>query len=492
MGFFAFAVILAFHNITDGDLWAKLAIGESFWEHGHIPRHNVVAFTPVLPEYIDHEWGSGVVFYGLLKWFGPSALMLLKMLLAFGALAFALAAGRKENTSLNVLLLMALPAAACLLPGYIPVVRCHAFTYFLFAATVLCLETLRAGSRWPAVMLPFIMLTWTNLHGGFVVGLAAVFLYAVGAVFTRQNARLFIGVAMACAAVTFINPYGVKFWQYLIPALLNPRPRVAEWRPLPVLAWDDFLGFRVLFVLTVAAVAVAWKLVTARNWRGLALLALTAFMGWRSRRHGAFFAVAALAFAGPYWWAALARLPGGIRARVRPAWGVGVFYLAIALYAAETRLPGASLHPLAPIGEDPVREADILARADAKGNLATPFGWGSYLAWRLAPSIKISMDGRYETAYPESTDEMNYNFFHHSGNWFRLCRDYRVDFVILDLMREPLRPEDLTARGYVLVWKQDNISALLCLPEHAAVLQKAAANLPPNTIDPLVIGSRPW
>jgi len=55
LGVFSLSVILAFHNITDGDLWAKLAIGETVWKTGHILHHDVYAFTPTLPEYIDHE-----------------------------------------------------------------------------------------------------------------------------------------------------------------------------------------------------------------------------------------------------------------------------------------------------------------------------------------------------------------------------------------------------------------------------------------------------
>jgi hypothetical protein len=150
------------------------------------------------------------------------------------------------------------------------------------------------------------------------------------------------------------------------------------------------------------------------------------------------------------------------------------------------------MHPLAPVGEDPVREADILSRAGAKGNLATPFAWGSYLAWRLYPNIKISMDGRYETAYPESTFALNNAFFDHQGDWLRLCRSCKVDYVILDLARDRLRPEDLTAQGYVLIWRQDDVSALLCLPMHAAALNEAGRSLPPVTIDPLDLKTHPF
>jgi hypothetical protein len=74
----------------------------------------------------------------------------------------------------------------------------------------------------------------------------------------------------------------------------------------------------------------------------------------------------------------------------------------------------------------------------------------------------------------------------------RLCRSCKVDYVILDLARDRLRPEDLTAQGYVLIWRQDDVSALLCLPMHAAALNEAGRSLPPVTIDPLDLKTHPF
>ena len=297
LGGLALAVVLAFHNITDGDLWAKLAIGETLWNTGSLPRHDLYAFTPTLPQYIDHEWGAGVVFYTLLRWFGPASLMVLKIALALGLLAAGYWTGRRQGCDANVLLLLAIPAAASILTGYIPVVRCHAFTFFLFAGTLFCAEELWRGRRWPAAVLPLLTLAGANLHGGFVVALAVVFLYCAAGCAARRNPALMVFTAGACAAVTLVNPYGLDFWRYLIPALLHPRARIAEFRPPAPLAWDDFTGFRVLFVLTVVAVAAGWRKVSAKNCLGLAVLALSAALGWRSRRHGPFLGAAALAFA---------------------------------------------------------------------------------------------------------------------------------------------------------------------------------------------------
>jgi hypothetical protein len=307
----------------------------------------------------------------------------------------------------------------------------------------------------------------------------------------------------------------------LLPAVLAKRAQIAEWQPLPVFAVDVFMPFRILFVLVVIVVVVGWKGIGTeghkghedvswevpgfvsrsgeRSWVGLIMLAITAYLGWRSRRHSPFFGIAALAFAGPYLEATLARISVWIyqtnpRVRdavervptIRPATVVLGIYGVVALYVAIFRLPLASFQVLSPVGHDPVREADILSLAHAEGKLATPFHWGSYLAWRLYPGIKISMDGRYEAAYPESTFQLNSTFFDLSRpDWDWLIRQYPVDYVILDLAQERLRPEDLKDRGYVLIWMNEGSSVLLALEKHAAKLRQVVSQLPPTTINPL-------
>jgi len=489
-GIFSFGAVLAAHNITDGDLWNKLAIGAHVWKFGTVPAHDTFAFTPVLPRYIEHEWGAGTIFFGVLKLFGPAGLMTLKILLAFGALGAALATGRKIGCAWESLLVLAVPASACVLLGYLPVLRSHTFTYCFFAFTLLGLEEIRAGKRWPVLVLPLMMLAWSNIHGGFVAGLGAVAIYTAFSWFARRHAKRMLFAAFACCAVTLINIYGLKFWAYLIPALLNKRSQIAEWQPLPFFANDVFTSFRILFVLVLFLLLVAWRRTEKKSRPGLVLLALTAVLAWHSRRHAPFFGVAALAFAGPFLQTMLAdvavRLPQPLRAALKPALAVMMLYGVIAIYAAMVFLPHASFVLLAPVGHDPVREVDILSRARAEGNLATPFRSGGYCSWRLYPRIKISMDGRYETTFPESTFELNNDFYEKRGaNWDRLIRDYPVDYVILEYTQDRLRPEDLLDRGYVLIWLTKGHFALMALQKYAGPLQRVAAELPPTTINPV-------
>jgi hypothetical protein len=468
VGIFAFAVVLAYHRIVDGDLWARLAVGAQVWRTGSLMRHDVFAFTPTLPEWIDHEWGAGVIFYGLLNAFGPASLTLLKIVTACAAVLLCLVAARHSGAGWSTLLLLVIPCAVTVLPGYVTVVRSHALTYLFFALTLLCLEEMRAGRRWPAFVIAPLMLVWANVHGGFVVGLIAIAVYAA-----LVRTRPILVTLLAAIAVTCINPYGLYYWTYLVPAWLHPRAEITEWGPMSIWGSDPYFGFRILFVIAILIIGAEWKQHTAL---GLTMLALTAIATCLHRRHAPFFGLAALVYLGPYaerW------------CRRVPLVTVLAVHVVLAAFVAVRFLPQASFEPAVPSSFYPVGAVAALDGAGVKGNLAVPFRWGSYASWRLAPRIKVSMDGRYEETYPDATFEMNRALFYKTGaDWDRLLRRYRVDFIILELRTTQLSAADMREHGYEVI-RADDTSVLLARSEFAPALHAAVAGLPPALSDKL-------
>ena len=70
-----FSIFLACLSTNyDFDLFARLIVGERFIEQGILPFKDFLSYTPTHPWY-DHEWGSGVVFYFLIKHLGPFGLV---------------------------------------------------------------------------------------------------------------------------------------------------------------------------------------------------------------------------------------------------------------------------------------------------------------------------------------------------------------------------------------------------------------------------------
>ena len=76
-------VVTFFTNVPDLDLWARLAVGSIFLQTGHVLRHDIFSYLPTKALWIDHEWGSGVVFYCFAKYFGEYGIFVLKALLIY-------------------------------------------------------------------------------------------------------------------------------------------------------------------------------------------------------------------------------------------------------------------------------------------------------------------------------------------------------------------------------------------------------------------------
>src|ERR1019366_10073748 len=128
------------------------------------------------------------------------------------------------------------------------------------------LELIRAGRRWPVPTVIALLLVWTNVHGGFVVGLGTIAVYALC---EPAGRRLLLVTLVGALAVTLLNPYGWRFWGYLVPALLHPRADITEWGPMPFWGLDPYVGFRVLFVVAVVIVGAGWRRL---SWRGAGVL----------------------------------------------------------------------------------------------------------------------------------------------------------------------------------------------------------------------------
>ena len=117
------------------------------------------------------------------------------------------------------------------------------------------------------------------------------------------------------------------------------------------------------------------------------------------------------------------------------------------------------------------------------GNIANHANWGNYLVWHLTPEIKISLDSRFEQAYPETIYNANLRFMLGVGKWDALLRDYPTDMALID----PNTPTDNLMKlepGWEEIYR-DDASALYARggsPQAERLRQSAAAfQKPPLT-----------
>jgi hypothetical protein len=80
--------------------------------------------------------------------------------------------------------------------------------------------------------------------------------------------------------------------------------------------------------------------------------------------------------------------------------------------------------------EYPLQAADFLRRNGIQGNLAVPFDWGEYLIWKLYPGIRVSIDGRYTTAYPMEVIQDNWEWIGGGRGWRRLLEGHPTEIAI--------------------------------------------------------------
>jgi hypothetical protein len=439
-------------TLADPDLWGYLAFGRQFWSQGAFPYVDVYAYVPTLKPWIYHEWLTGVVFYPIYQTLGAPGLQLLKYALGLATVGLVYLTARRRGAELAATEVILFFAVLGLSIGY-SAVRAQVFTYFFFALFLYLLETARLEGRTRRLwVLAPLMVVWCNLHGGFLAGLGLIFLYAAGEALSRRPFWPYLGCFLLAGLATLINPYGYKYWSYLIQAVTMPRPEITEWVSL----WEGYQqGFMqgLDFFYAVALMAVALFLALWARWREITpalVLLFTVYLAIRHNRHQVFFAMAFGAYM-PLLLSAYFRELGarpGVRAwkerlgRRLPALAL---LLLMGFFAYKFVSPGPfSLKiPRYPKTESrtemyyPVGAIAYLERHHLSGRLLVHFNWGEYCLWRLYPQCRVAIDGRYETVYPEAVHRAYFDFLRARPGWRKFLAKYPPDLILIKLRSEP-------------------------------------------------------
>ncbi|HYP07909.1 MAG TPA: hypothetical protein VER03_16880 [Bryobacteraceae bacterium] len=198
--------------VLDGDTGWHIRTGEYILQTGTVPHQDIFSWSKAGEPWFAWEWltdvqyallhgrwglGGVAVFSGLL--ICASAYALLRVLVSTGANAFVA----------GVLTLLYVGGSSLHHHA-----RPHVWTLLLFAIAVgLLVRDRRRPDKLVWVLVP-ITCVWTNLHGGFLAGIAMVGLAALGtSIEEPRNWRAYgryLALASACAAASLVNPYGVQ------------------------------------------------------------------------------------------------------------------------------------------------------------------------------------------------------------------------------------------------------------------------------------------
>jgi hypothetical protein len=397
-------------NSADPDLWHRLTLGDYLWRTGQFPPGGTFSYLADYKNIADHEWGSAVIFDAIFRatgggaFFG-SAMVGLKLVTLAVTLAFVVWAGlRRQRPSVPMAAFYALVLLA-LLPSFLSTLRCMVFTNIFFALWLYWFQCERTGTRIPAWAYALTMLVWANLHGGFTIGLAWLALVAAVEFWQAGEWKKWAVRLGLCTLVTLVNPFGVHLWISTLRALAAPRGGFDEWAPVHWFSSDE-PGYKLLLLATLLAFV---YLLRRRHGRqidrgAVALILVMLFLSLTSSRHTALFALTVGAL-----------LPGTLPASPRTSrvrepqqrlvyMGICSTCLMIPLFLALKVLPyGDGLRLTYNADSCPVGAVDFLRASGTRGDLLTPFNYGSYAMWKLRGNMRVSMDGRYDLVYKPAT-----------------------------------------------------------------------------------------
>lgn len=379
----------------DPDLYWHLASGRWMLDHAALLRHDVFSYTIAGQPYSVGEWLGQVVLtlaYQAGSWQGIAVVR--GVLIAIAAFFITRSALRLGAPPLAAILVA---AAALALSMQSWGDRPQLFSLALFPAVLdLCLAA-RAGDRRALWALPPLLLLWTNLHGGYALGLAAIAAFTVEALLSRRaQARGFVVAAALSLAASFLDPGALGLGSAASHVLRPPRS-IAEEMPPDVLRPAGML--LALFIAATVGLALATGGGRARLLQALLLVPIL-WLALSAQRHMHWYAFAAapfLAAQGAQVWSRLR--PAGMTERILPPRAAAAITLALLLVA----LVSSAWAPRAP-DETPFPASASGALRSGSGNLLHEYDWGGWLVFRH-PERPVFIDGRLFPFVPGIFDD---------------------------------------------------------------------------------------
>ncbi len=430
---FAVMYLFLLNNTAHPDLWGHFSFGALFEANGQFPYRDVFSYTAPHQMVYDHEWGAGMIFYGLTKNAGSSSLFWLQLVLYGCALGIPLSLALKQlpsksNPLKELLFALFFPLLALLMCTlYMPTLWAHNFTFFFLAILFLLLEQWRlSGKKRFIVGLPLLFLLWVNTHGGFIVGFFVLGIYFMEALIHRTtaprkslSAKCLILIAFLCFITILLTPYGVNYIKHIWTFWFLDRSDIVDWdsvfsNRLP--PFQPFYGifYTVCFLFWSISSFLSWKNQGFKTFPRVFLLILaTGLEGLLHYKLVPIFVITVLgvgfqlSFPKTLW--SSVKAVGVNRKRFR---AIAYYLTPLALLISAsymvfmfciTKPQPFSVHVSDQRGMGyPIGAVNYLKEHHVQGNLWSTFVWGEFLYWNLYPNMKVAMDGRFEVLYPLS------------------------------------------------------------------------------------------
>ncbi len=422
---FLFSLLLAcLCKDYDYDLYARLIVGEHFFNTGWISYQDFLSYTPTHIWY-DHEWGSSVVFYTFLKLFGNFGLILLQALTIFFTTFFIIKTQKLQKHPY--------PTSLAFIVGFMllyahqnpSIVRCHMFSFMFFAMFLYFLEKTRLKGSNILWLVPILTIVWNNLHGGVVAGLGIIFIYMIGAILSQKHWKKYFLVLTVSTPLLIINPYGYNYIEFLFTANTMNRKYITEW-------WGVFIQKHVfyyypMFFVGIFTVFLSFLKFLSKKRIDLTKVLALLVVSYQGFIHVKLLSLTLIVVSALFYNDIIHLLNKNTQRQINKIATIVLFTLV--LFIPFTRPSIARTD----FTKYPVKEVEFLKINKIKGNILTHFALGSYVSYKLYPQNLIYMDGRYEEVYNNKEFNALRDYELINPNWDDILELYPTEILMPEI-----------------------------------------------------------
>lgn len=467
---------------VDSDTWWHLRAGSWILENGRILTYDPFSLTRQGQAWVYPGWLAQILLFGVFQLAGYRGLNLLTAFMVF--LAFWFLWRTMEGPSLAKAFTVLLAAAAS---GVYWSARPQILSFTLTAIFLWVLEKKRhEDPRW-LVSLPLLLALWTNLHGGFAIGILLLIVYfgaeILEGLLLVVRDRYSVGRAWeaikgsllplgASLAFTFLavgaNPHGFAMLAYPFKTVSVGvlQDYIQEWQS-PNFHRLEAQPFLWMLLSTTAAFAASSK---PRRVVEVLLVVGFAYMSFMAGRNIALFALVAAPALVRHATSALDPLLVGRSAGPQVpeaiARWVNAALILLAFAAAILKIQ----EPLdGPFNEDafaeqvPVAGTDYLLDHPVEGPLFNSYNWGGYVVWKLYPAYLSFVDGRTDLFEDEILEDYVRAWRAETG-WREIFDTWDIQVAML----EPFAPlaRELEWQGWESIYR-DGLVVILQKPKES-------------------------
>ncbi len=250
----------------DGDPFWHIKAGSVMLEQQSLIDSDIFSHTAFGTPWTAHEWLSEIIMAGIHKVAGLEGLLCFFLLIT--ALAFWLLFKITEKYANQWVTLGCVALALAFSQGHLAA-RPHLFTWLFMLIT---LAILTSGGKW-LYSLPLVMVVWTNLHGGFILGLVLQMIFIIGSILenhlslrtpwheTLRLQKLAAVVLLLSILTVGLNPFGYELLAFPFQVSKGVfSEMIKEWKAPNLQEMWLFRLYLVAFVLlmTLARRSITW------------------------------------------------------------------------------------------------------------------------------------------------------------------------------------------------------------------------------------------